>query len=81
MTVNLHNLLNAGWLHQRTRDPLLDGEDDTLAGLDPDGGAAQLDGLDGVLHLEQSALGGEGVWSAVVLRSVEEHDDWCSSVI
>ena len=81
MSVNLHDLLNAGGLHQRTGDPLLHGEDDALAGLDPDGGAAQLDGLDGVLHLEQSALGGEGVWSAVILRSVEEHDDWCVSAI
>ena len=73
MMVDLHNLLDAGWLHQWTGDPLLHGEDDSLAGLDADGGAAQFDGLDGVLHLEQSPLGGEGVWPTVVLGSVEEH--------
>ena len=75
--VDLHNLLDAGWLHQWTGDPLLHGEDDSLTGLDPDGCATQLDGLYGVLHLEQSSLGREGVWPTVVLGSVEKHlDSW-----
>ena len=73
VTVDLDDLLDAGGFHQRTRDPLLHGEDDSLAGLDADGGAAELDGLDGVLHLEQPPLGGEGVGPAVILGSVEEH--------
>ena len=56
MAVNLDNLLDAGGLHQGAGDPLLHGQDHTLAGLDPDGGGAELDGLDGVLDLGRVKL-------------------------
>ena len=81
MMVDLHNLLDGCRLHQRAGDSLLHGKDDSLTGLDPDSCAAQLDGLDGVLHLEQSSLRREGVWPTVVLGSVEKHlDGWTRSV-
>ena len=88
MTVNLDDLLDAGGLHEGTGDPLLHGQDDALASLDPDGSGAELDGLDGVLNLarvhyiseyypyadlEKSPLRREGVRPAVILGSVEEH--------
>ncbi len=44
-------LLNGGGLHERRGDPLLYGEDDALVRLDADGGGAQLNRLDGILHL------------------------------
>ncbi len=44
-------LLNGGGLHERWGDPLLYGEDDALVRLDADGGGAQLNRLDGILHL------------------------------
>ena len=89
MGVDLDYLLDGGGLHERAGDPLLDGQDDALGGLDADGRGAQLDRLDGVLdlggggslgfresrevYLEEPALRGEGVRSAVVLGSVQEH--------
>ena len=51
MVVDLHNLLDGCGLHQRAGDPLLHGEDDALARLDPDGRGAELDGFNGVLNL------------------------------
>lgn len=48
MRINLHNLLDRVRVEQRGLSPLLDGQDDALRGLDPDGGGAELDGFDGV---------------------------------
>ena len=58
--VDLDDLLDGGGLHERAGDPLLDRQDDALGGLDPDGSGAQLDGLEGVLYLEEAALRGIG---------------------
>ncbi len=67
------NFLDGVRFHQGRGDPLLDGDDNSLGGLDPDSRGAQLDGLDGVLDLEEATLGGEGVDAAVVLGSGEKH--------
>ena len=57
VAVNLDDLLDAGGLHEGTSDPLLHGQDHTLASLDPDGSGAELNGLDGVLNLASVYLG------------------------
>ena len=51
VAVDLDDLLDASGLHEGAGNPLLDGQDHALAGLDPDGSGAELDGLDGVLNL------------------------------
>jgi hypothetical protein len=65
VAVDFDDLLDRGCLEEGRRDALLDAEDDTLGGGDADGGGAELDGLEGVLDLEKTALGGEGVDAAV----------------
>lgn len=60
VAVDLDNLLDGADLHQRGRDALLDAEDDALGRRYTDGGAAELDGLEGVFDLEETAFGGEG---------------------
>jgi hypothetical protein len=45
---------------------LLDAEDDGVGAADADGGVALADGLEGVLHLEEMAVGGEDGDRAVV---------------
>ena len=46
------DLLYGGWLHEWGSDPLLDCEDDALAGLDTDRGWSELDSFNCVLNLE-----------------------------
>jgi len=58
--VDLDNLLDRRGLEQGGGDALLDAQDHAVASGDADGGAAQLDGLERVLDLEEAALGGEG---------------------
>lgn len=61
VAVDLDDLLDGRGLEQGGGDALLDPEDDTLVGGDADSCAAKLDGLEGVLDLEETAFGGEGV--------------------
>lgn len=58
--VDLNNLLHGACLKKRARHSLLHAEDHTLAGLDADGCAAELDGLEGVFDLEETAFRREG---------------------
>jgi len=64
VAVDLDNLLDRRGLEQGRRDALLDAEDDALGGGDADGGAAELDGLERVLDLEEAAFGREGAAGA-----------------
>ncbi len=73
MAVDLVDLLHRRGLDQHRGQTLLHGQDHALRGGDADGGRAQLDGLDGVLHLEQAALGREGVDAAVVVTASLVH--------
>ena len=57
VTINLHNLLNAGRLEERRVQTLLDSQNYTLGGFDADGSSSQFDGLDSIFHLKQTALG------------------------
>lgn len=68
MAVNLDNLLDRGRLEEGGGDALLDAEDDTLRGGDANGRGAELDGLEGVFDLEETAFGGEGVDASVCQR-------------
>lgn len=70
VAVDLDNLLDGRGLEQGGGDALLDAEDDALVGGDADGRAAQLDGLEGVLNLEEAALGGEGVDTPVCTSQI-----------
>ena len=47
----LNDLLDGVRFHEGRRDALLDGDDDPVGGLNPDGGRAKLDRFDGVLNL------------------------------
>jgi hypothetical protein len=58
--VNLNNLLHGARLQECARHSLLHAEYDTLASLDSDGCAAELDGFEGVFDLEETAFGREG---------------------
>lgn len=58
--VDLDNLLDRRGLEQRRRHALLHPQHDALGRGDADGRAAELDGLERVLDLEEAALGGEG---------------------
>lgn len=65
VAVDLDNLLDRGRLEEGGGDSLLNTEDDALRGGDTDSSGAKLDGLEGVLDLEETAFGGEGVDSPV----------------
>jgi hypothetical protein len=54
--VDLHDLLHGACLQQCACHSLLHAEYDALAGLDSDGGAAQLDGFERVFDLEETAF-------------------------
>jgi hypothetical protein len=58
--VDLNNLLHGACLQKCARHSLLHAEYDTLASLDSDGCAAELDGFEGVFDLEKAAFGREG---------------------
>lgn len=58
--VDLDNLLDRRRLEQRRRHALLDAQDHALGRGHADGRAAELDGLERVLDLEEAAFGGEG---------------------
>ena len=45
----------------------------TFGGLNADGRGAELDGFDGILHLKETALGGESVHSSIVFRTRQKH--------
>lgn len=66
VAVDLDNLLDGRGLEQGRGHALLDAENDALRGGDADGGGAELDGLEGVLDLEEAAFGGEGAVGMVV---------------
>lgn len=68
VTVDLNNLLDGRGLEEGRGDTLLNTENDTLRGGDADGRGAELDGLEGVFDLEETAFGGEGVDSPVWQR-------------
>lgn len=68
--VNLNNLLHRARLQKCARHSLLHAEDDTLASLDSDGCAAELDGFEGVFDLEKTAFGREGA------RRLLERREW-----
>ena len=61
VAVDLDDLLHRRRLEQRRRHALLHAQHHALGRRHPDGRAAQLDGLERVLDLEEAALGGEGV--------------------
>lgn len=65
VAVDLDDLLDRRRLEQGRGDALLDAEDDALGGGDADGRGAELDSLEGVFDLEETAFGGEGVDSPV----------------
>lgn len=74
MPVNLDNLLHGGGLEKCRSYTLLNAEHDALVGRDADGRAAELDGLEGVFDLEETAFGGEGVDAPVCMgrrRSID----------
>jgi hypothetical protein len=56
-------------LEQLGCDDLLDSQHDAVLAPDADGGAAVLDGLDGVLDLEVAPIGGEDGVGEVVARA------------
>lgn len=58
--VDLNNLLDRRRLQQGRGHALLHAKDDTLGRRHPNGRAAELDGLEGVLDLEETAFGREG---------------------
>lgn len=60
MLVNLNNLLHGAGLQKCARHSLLNAQYDTLAGLDSDRCATELDGFEGVFDLEETAFGREG---------------------
>ena len=68
--VDLNNLLHGARLQKCARHSLLHAEDNTLASLDSDGCAAELDGLEGVFDLEKTAFGREGAGGLL------EGDEW-----
>lgn len=68
--VDLNNLLHGACLQKCARHSLLHAEYDTLASLDSDGCAAELDGFKGVFDLEETALGREGAGGLL------EGDEW-----
>lgn len=76
VAVDLDDLLDGGGLEQGGGDALLDAEDDALVGGDADGRAAQLDGLEGVLDLEEPAFGGEGVDTPVCAKQTVSQVSW-----
>lgn len=63
--VNLDNLLHRAGLQQRARHSLLNTQYDTLAGLDSNSCAAELDGFEGVFDLEETAFRREGAGGKV----------------
>ena len=65
VAVDLDDLLDGGGLEEGRRHSLLDAQDNTLRCGDADGGAAKLDGFEGVLDLEEAAFGGEGAWGVL----------------
>lgn len=65
VAVNLDNLLDRRRLEEGRGDALLDAEDDALGGGDADSRGAELDGLEGVFDLEETAFGGEGIDSPI----------------
>lgn len=67
--VDLGDLLHGGGVEEGAGQALLDGQDATALGLEADGRRAELDGLDGILDLEEAALRAEGVDSSVVFGS------------
>lgn len=70
--VNLDNLLDRASLQQRARHSLLDTQHDALTGLDSNSCAAELDGLEGVFDLEETAFRREGAGGKVrVTRRVD----------
>lgn len=73
--VNLDNLLDRGGLEEGRRYALLDAEHDALVGRDADGRAAELDGLEGVFDLEETAFGGEGVDTPIWTGKKRSIDD------
>lgn len=69
VAVDLDDLLDGRGLEQGGGDALLDAEDDALRGGDADGRGPELDRLEGVFDLEETAFGGESVDSPVCGRS------------
>jgi len=63
--VDLDNLLDRRRLEEGRGHALLDAQDDALGRGDADGRAAVLDGLEGVLDLEEAPFGGEGAGGGV----------------
>ena len=55
--INLNNLLHGACLQKCARHSLFHTKDNTLASLDSDGCAAELDGFEGVFDLEEAAFG------------------------
>ena len=68
--VDFDDLLHGARLQQCTCHSLLHAEYDTLASLDSDGCAAELDGFEGVFDLEKTAFGREGAGDLL------EGDEW-----
>jgi hypothetical protein len=60
VAVDLDDLFDGGGLEERRGHPLLDPQDYALRGGDTDCCAAELDGFEGVLDLEETAFGGKG---------------------
>ena len=60
MPIYLHDFFHGGRFEQGGGDAFLDAEDHAGGGGDADGGAAELDGFEGVFDLEEAAFGGEG---------------------
>ena len=75
VNVDLRDLLDAPRLEEGRRQALLDREDRALLRLQADGRRAELYRLDGVLHLEEPSLGGEGVHAPVVFGAGQVHCD------
>jgi len=68
--VDLNDLLYGARLQKCACHSLLHTEYDTLASLDSDGCAAELDGFEGVFDLEETAFGREGAGGLL------EGDEW-----
>ena len=87
--VDLDNLLDGRGFEQSRGHALLDAQDHALAGGNADGGRAELDGLEGVLDLEEAAFGGEGAvgrvlvlfgWEQMGGRMRSRGDQMCRSI-
>jgi hypothetical protein len=85
VAVNLDNLFDRRRLQQRGCDAFLNAEDDAFRSRYADSGRAELDCLEGIFDLKETAFRGEGAAEVTVLaccqRSGRKHDKKISKAL